>query len=117
MDKKTLDSIISKVGKEDSVFAKKSSLETLSYPQSIVGRETKTEDLVRLLLGYKQGYVVPLISVYGRSGSGKSTIVRFVCQNLSDISYCFVNLRKAKTIFGAANLILSELGEQNLTNA
>lgn len=69
------------------------------------------------MLGYKQGYVVPLISVYGRSGAGKSTVVRFVCENLDDISYCFVNLRRAKTVFGAANLILAELGEPNLKSA
>jgi len=68
------------------------------------------------LLGYKQGYVVPLISVYGRSGAGKSTVVQFVCENL-DISYCFVNLRRAKTVFGAANLILAELGQSNLKSA
>ena len=60
--------------------------------------------------------MVPLISVYGRSGAGKSTVVRFVCENL-DISYFFVNLRRAKTVFGAANLILAELGQSNLKSA
>jgi len=101
----------------DSAFVTKSNLDALVYPQNIVGRNEKTEDLVRILLGYKQGYVVPLISVYGRSGSGKSTIVRFVCQNLSDVSYCFANLRKAKTVFGAANIILGELGQPSLKSA
>ncbi len=91
-------------------------MDTLSFPPNIVGREKKTEELARLLLGYKQGYVVPLISVYGRSGSGKSTIVKFVCENLG-VPYCFVNLRKAKTVFGAANLILAELGKPNLKSA
>jgi cell division control protein 6 len=67
---------------------------------------------------------VPFISVYGRSGSGKSTIVSFVCATLSetdnahsDISYEFVNLRKARTIFGCTNLILSELGMPQLKSA
>lgn len=66
----------------------------------------------------RQGLVVPVISVYGRSGSGKSTLVKFVCQNISDIaSSAFVNLRKSKTIFGCANLILSELGSEPLKSA
>ena len=40
------------------------------------------------------------------------------CQNLSDrVSSAFVNLRKSKTVFGCANLILSELGSENLKSA
>lgn len=116
MDKREFNKIISKIEKEDSIFSKKAYLDTLSFPPNIVGREKKTEELARLLLGYKQDYVVPLVSVYGRSGSGKSTIVKFVCENLG-IPYCFVNLRKAKTVFGAANLILAELGQPNLKSA
>ena len=44
-------------------------------------------------------------------------MVRFVCDNLDEMEYCFVNLRKAKTVFGCANLVLAELGESNLKNA
>lgn len=37
---------------------------------------------------------------------------------MSDIlSFSFVNLRKAKTVFGCSNLILSELGSENLKSA
>ena len=58
------------------------------------------------------------MSVYGRSGSGKSMIVKFVCENLDeDISYAFVNLRKARTVFGCANLILAELRQSSLKSA
>lgn len=64
----------------------------------------------------KKGLVVPLVSIYGRSGSGKSTIVKFVCENL-DLDFCYVNFRKAKTVFGCINLILSEMGHPNLKNA
>ena len=62
---------------------------------------------------------MPFVSVYGRSGSGKFTVVKFVCENLDDenISYVFVNLRKARTVFGCANLILSELGQPSLKSA
>ena len=109
--------IVTKVQEQDILFANKACLDPLSLPGGLVGREKQVEELVTYLLGYEKGSVVPMISVYGRSGSGKSTITKFVCENLQGISCCFVNLRKARTIFGCANLILAELGEPNLKSA
>jgi len=107
-----------KIQKQNSVFKDKRYLDSLILPSKIIGREKKAEQLIQYLNSLSQGLVVPLISVYGRSGSGKSTIVRFVCQNLSDmVSSAFVNLRKSKTVFGCANLILAELGLENLKSA
>jgi archaeal cell division control protein 6 len=118
MDKQDLKRIYAEVEKENLLFANKTFLDNLTLPSQIVGREKKAKELVRFLLGYKHGLVVPFISVYGRSGSGKSTIVKFVCENLDeDISYAFVNLRKARTVFGCANLILTELGLPSLKSA
>lgn len=117
MKKKDIQKIISEVEKENSIFSKKANLETLSFPPKIIGRQDKAKELVRMLLSYRQGFVVPYVSVYGRSGCGKSTVVRYVCQNIDEIEFCFVNLRRAKTVFGCANLILSELGKQNLKSA
>ncbi len=119
MDKQDLKRISTEVEKENELFAKKSFLDNLTLPSQIIGREKRATELVRFLLGYKQGLVVPFVSVYGRSGSGKSTVVRFVCENLDDenISYAFVNLRKARTVFGCANLILTELGQPSLKSA
>ncbi len=117
MDKKILGEIVKRVEQREKLFKKKSLLDTLSYSEEIIGREKQTEQLVGFLLGYKKGFVVPLISVYGRSGSGKSTVVRFACENLEGISSCIVNLRKAKTIFGSMNLMLDELGQPGLKNA
>jgi archaeal cell division control protein 6 len=107
------------VEKENLLFANKAFLDNLTLPSQIIGRESKAKELVRFLLGYKQGFVVPFVSVYGRSGSGKSTVVKFVCENLDEdgISYAFVNLRKARTVFGCANLILRELGQPSLKSA
>jgi len=116
LNKKELLKIVSEVENENSLFSNKSSLDTFTTSK-IIGRNDKTKDLVKMLLGYQQGLVVPFVSVYGRSGCGKSAVVKFVCENLDDIQYCFVNLRKAKTVFGCANLILTELGESNLKNA
>lgn len=118
MDKQDLKRISAEVEKENVHFANKTFLDNLTLPSKIIGREKKAKELVRFLLGYKQGLVVPFVSVYGRSGSGKSSIVKFVCENLSeDISYAFVNLRKARTVFGCANLILTELGQPSLKSA
>ncbi|HKG70592.1 MAG TPA: AAA family ATPase [Nitrososphaeraceae archaeon] len=118
MDKQDLKRIFAEVEKENLLFANKTFLDNLTLPSKIIGRETQAKELIRFLLGYKQGLVVPFVSVYGRSGSGKSTVVKFVCENLDeDVSYAFVNLRKARTVFGCANLILAELGQPSLKSA
>src|ERR671911_855237 len=119
VDKQDLKRISAEVEKENLLFANKAFLDNLTLPSQIIGRERKAKELVRFLLGYKQGFVVPFVSVYGRSGSGKSTVVKFVCENLDEdgISYAFVNLRKARTVFGCANLILAELGQPSLKSA
>ncbi|KAF6248028.1 hypothetical protein C6990_00880 [Nitrosopumilus sp. b3] len=116
MDKKELRKIVGDVRKQNSIFSNKSFLDSLMVPNSIVGRESESKKLVDYLLSYEKGLVVPLVSIYGRSGSGKSTIVKFVCENL-DLDFCYVNFRKAKTVFGCINLILSEMGHPNLKNA
>ena len=112
-----LDEIINKVEKENKVFSNKSSLDTSNQPSHIVSRVNEVEKIVRYLWGYKQKQVVPLLSIYGRSGTGKSTLVRHVCNYLPEIKLCFVNLRKAKTVFGGVNLILNELDQPSLTSA
>jgi archaeal cell division control protein 6 len=118
VDKQDLQRISAEVEKENLLFADKTFLDNLTLPSQIIGREMKAKELVRFLLGYKRGLVVPFVSVYGRSGSGKSTVVKFVCQNLDEnISCAFVNLRKARTVFGCANLILTELGQPSLKSA
>lgn len=118
MDKKQLSSLIKQIDKENEIFADKSSLDSLSYvPSKIIGRNEEVKNLLRYLLGYKKGHVVPLVSIYGRSGSGKSTLIKYVCETLDELKLCFVNLREAKTVFNAANLILAELGGSDLKSA
>ena len=73
MNKRELQKIVSDVRKQNSIFSNKSFLDDLSVPTSIIGRETESRKLVDYLLSYERGLVVPLISVYGRSRSGKST--------------------------------------------
>ncbi|NHH96808.1 hypothetical protein DYY66_2184 [Candidatus Nitrosotalea sp. FS] len=102
--------IVSKVERENLIFANKRALDALSFPMKIIGREEQTEKIVRFLLGYRYGHVVPFISVYGRSGSGKTTIVKHVCKEFSESEHEFVNLRRTRTVFGATNLVLASLG-------
>ena len=102
MNERDLQKIIRKLDKKESIFRDKSYLDTLCSPEKIVGRQKKAEEIIKFLIGYKRGFVVPVVSIYGRSGSGKSIVTKYVCENLGDASFCFVNLRKAKTVFGAA---------------
>jgi archaeal cell division control protein 6 len=118
VDRDRIDDLLAKIDKENEIFADKSKLDPLiPETEQIVGRDTEMAELVRHLAGYKKGYVPPLISVYGRSGAGKSTLVRFVLDKMLDISYCFVNIRKAKTVFGAANIILEHMNQNQLKSA
>lgn len=69
MDKKELAELVGQIDKENEIFSDKSSLDSLSYvPSKIIGRNKEVKSLLRYLLGYKKGHVVPLVSVYGRSG-------------------------------------------------
>lgn len=117
VNKNDLDQMLSDIENEVSIFSKKEYFDTLRFPPSIIGRKREVKSLLRFLSSYKRGFVVPFISVYGKSGTGKSLIVRFVCENLKWVLPCFVNLRKAKTVFGCANLILNELGIPCLKSA
>lgn len=117
MSDSELDAIINMVEKEKKAFLKKDALDTSNQPLKIVSRIDESRKIVSFLLDYKQGYVVPLVSIYGRSGTGKSTLVRHVCNHLPEIKLCFVNLRKAKTVFGVVNLVLNELDQPSLKSA
>lgn len=119
MDKYDLKEIIKEVKIENQVFRDKSKLASLSneIPTNLVGRRKESTSLVRYLMSYENDMIVPLISVFGRSGSGKSGLVKFVCKNIPEIDYCSANFRKAKTLFGCVNLILGELGHEGIKNS
>ncbi|NIP61677.1 MAG: AAA family ATPase [Nitrosopumilaceae archaeon] len=118
MDTRTLEGIIQEAEEEDRLFANKAALETNSQlaPKKLVGRDRETKRLVKMLIGFKKGYSPPLISVYGKSGAGKSTIVKFVCESMQNqgIKPFIVNLRKARTVFGATRIILAEFGKPDI---
>ena len=109
LQKKKFQKLLKKEIDRRDAFKDETYFDTLSAPKKILGREDKIEEFLGVIIGYKRGFVPPLVSVYGRSGSGKSTAIKFVLDNLPQISKSFVNLRKSKTVFGAVNLILEEL--------
>ena len=118
LTKQKIKELRTKIEQKNSVFSQKRFLDTMFLPSKIIGREHESEMLLQHILSLKDGFVVPFVSIYGRSGSGKSTVVKFVCENLEDIvSFRFVNLRKAKTVFGCAKMILSSLGDKSLSSA
>lgn len=118
VDRNFVEKLAQKMEAQEKIFRDASLLDAAGDVREIVGREKQAEELVRYMRPYEKKFVVPLVSVHGRSGSGKSTLVRFICESFKDhISYCFVNLRSAKTIFGVVNSILGELGVENIKSA
>ena len=118
LTRKRISDIGKKIEQKNSVFAEKRYLDSMILPSKIMGREVETEKLLSSILSLSDGFVVPFVSVYGRSGSGKSTVIKFACENLLDlVSFRFVNLRKAKTIFGCTNMILENLQGESISSA
>ena len=118
LTKNDIVSMRKEIAKKNSIFADKKYLDSLFLPSNIIGRKKQARQIIEYLESIQHGLLVPVISVYGRSGSGKSTIVKFVCKNMEDLfSYAFVNIRKARTVFGCANMVLAELGSEPLKSA
>jgi len=109
LTKKKIKKLRDALDSKNSVFTEKRLLESLGSPDKIIGRQNEAEKILGAVYP-KDGYMISFVSIYGSSGTGKSTVVKLVCESLEDIiSYSFVNLRKAKTIFGCTNLILTSL--------
>src|SRR5215213_2338820 len=58
VDKQDVKRIFAEVEKENLLFANKTFLDNLTLPSKIIGRERKAKELIRFLLGYKQGLLV-----------------------------------------------------------
>lgn len=118
LSKEKLDLIREKLERRNASFSNKKFLDSMSLPSGIIGRENEAIRILENLYDLKKGYAVPFVSVYGKSGTGKSSVVNFVCESMSDISCtAFVNLRRSKTVFNCANSILLELGGMSLKSA
>jgi cell division control protein 6 len=65
-----------------------------------------------LVNGVRENFLPPVIRVFGRPGTGKTVVVRNVLQGFQDyrgdvFRFFYVNLKKCRTVFSAANALLS----------
>lgn len=108
LDSKKIHAIRHGLKSTKSIFKNKTMFDANT---EVLGRSKEASLLLSLLDYSSDGYLPSFIQVFGRSGSGKSTVVNLVCKELSDVfQYSSVNLRRTSTIFGCAQLILKEIG-------
>jgi len=107
------DDLFADAAPDESVFADKGALDPLADPADIHARETQERDLATILTGVHDGYLPPTVSVYGPPGTGKTLTTRRVCREFAArhdaIAMEYVNLKECRTLFSAANEILSAL--------
>ena len=97
-----------------SVFRDKDKLSLAYVPDRLVHRGVEERYFARILVGIKKGYLPPMVRVSGRSGTGKTVVVRYVLErfreNLGEVfDYFYVNLKGCRTVSSAANAILSAI--------
>lgn len=107
MTKEKIVKIHQKIQSKNHFYSQKINIDSLNLSTDVIGRSKEAESIIKEI----QDKMCPFISVYGKSGVGKSTLVRLVCDSLCEsLISTMVNLRKANTIFECTNLIISELG-------
>jgi len=106
-------------GKPFSVFKFKGALSVFYVPKVLVGREKEEERLARILVeGVVEDYLPPMVRVFGGVGCGKTAVVESVLERFEVREEVFrffmVNLKRCRSVFGAANAILGELGGERV---
>jgi archaeal cell division control protein 6 len=96
-----------------SCFADKGALDPLGDPDEIHARDVQERELATILNGVHEGYLPPMVSVYGPSGTGKTLTTRRVVQEFAaragSIAVKYVTLKGCRTPFRAATAILVAL--------
>jgi archaeal cell division control protein 6 len=96
-----------------SVFKDKRALSLSYIPSTLLCREKEKKALAKILVdGINEGFLPPMIRIFGSTGTGKTVIVRSVLEKFSDYQkdifrFFYVNLKNSKTVFSASNAILS----------
>jgi cell division control protein 6 len=102
------------------LFREKGALELDRIGVSVIGRKAEAERLRRTLSGIDVGFLPKLIGVWGPPGSGKTLVVRSVCESVQTASRgrlrCLhVNIGETKSVFNCANRLLALLGGERKT--
>lgn len=103
-----------------SVFLDKSVLGLSYVPKKLVSRKREEEFFARILSrGVRESFLPGMIRVYGGPGSGKTVVVRSVLERFSRYKgrvfrFFYVNLKQCRTIFSAANAILSAISGERV---
>ncbi len=107
------DDLFEETAAASSVFADRSALDPLTPPDEPVARPAQERELATILQGVTEGYLPTTVSIYGPPGTGKTTLTRQLCTAFATrtdrLAVEYVNLKECRTIFGAANEILSAL--------
>ncbi|MFA5364149.1 MAG: AAA family ATPase [Candidatus Bathyarchaeia archaeon] len=103
-----------------TVFKDKSVLSPSYVPTRLVCREEEEFKLSNILfLGVKDGFLPPMVRVFGKPGSGKTVVVKRVLEEFSAYTgnvfrYFYVNLKNCRTVFSAGNALLSAVCGQKV---
>ena len=103
-----------------SVFLDKSVLSLGYVPEKLVSREREEKFFARILSrGVRENFLPGMIRVYGGTGCGKTVVVRSVLEKFSKYKgsmfrFFYVNLKQCRTIFSAANAILSAISGERV---
>jgi len=116
--------IFERLEREDySVFRRKEVLSLSYVPEVLVAREREEAYFARILTrGVREGFLPPMIRVYGPPGSGKTAVVRSVLRRFREYKgdvfrYFYVNLKGSRTVFMAANSILFAISGRKVPNS
>jgi len=96
-----------------SVFGNKRVLSLSYVPSTLVCREKEETALAKILVeGVNEGFLPPMIRIFGSTGTGKTVVVRSVLEKFSAYQgdvfrFFYVNLKNCRTVFSVANAILS----------
>lgn len=97
------------------LFKDKGALELDRLSVEVAGRSSEASRLRGILSSVNSGFLTKLVSVHGPPGSGKTLVVRSVCQEFAEASagrfrFVYVNIGEVKTVFSCANRLLASLG-------
>ena len=100
---------------EYSVFKNKWLLDVSYVPDDLVSRIREEEYFAQVLTrGVREGFLPPMVRVFGRPGSGKTVVVCNVLGRFEEyvgggFRYFYANLKGNRTVFSACNAVLSSI--------